>query len=134
MPTEHEIRRQQAVTRWREGVRERAQYRTRDGSVCNNRTDSEYVAEYLDLLVGEVERLRTGLENIAVMNETDDCERLRNTARAVLNGWETTRPPLPRVMCMGCLGTGHMEGLVGDCPTCGGVGDRAAAGGENGGG
>jgi len=43
----HEIKRAQAVTRWVEGVEERGQYRTRDGSLVNNRNDAEYVAEHI---------------------------------------------------------------------------------------
>jgi len=63
--------------------------------VYRNRSGDQIkaAADYLDNLEienerlrAEVERLCTGLENIAVMNETDDCERLRNTARAVLGG------------------------------------------------
>ncbi len=54
--TEHEIRRAQAVTWWVEAVEESAKHRTRDGSLKNNRRDSEYVAEHIKV---QAERIST---------------------------------------------------------------------------
>lgn len=54
---EHEIRRAQAVTRWVEGVESRGQYRTRDGSIKNNRTDAEYVADHIKATADYIQRL-----------------------------------------------------------------------------
>lgn len=76
--TEHDIRRAQAVTRWVEGVKERSQHRTRDGSVQNNRTDAEYVAEHIQVQADRLEELEGIVAKMRIerTNALDEMTRL----------------------------------------------------------
>jgi len=61
--TEHDIRRQQGVTRWVEGVRAAAKLRTRLSGVHSTR-DEEFVVEHIEIQHAEIERLRADLRTL----------------------------------------------------------------------